>query len=541
MSTGTSSADLILVGANVLTLAPNHPPASCVAVADGKVIAIGGDDLVADLRGPKTEIADLQGATLTAGLVDSHMHPVMGTQMTDGVDLSACRNLDQVREALVQAEGRLGPDEWLTGWGLDPNVFGTATIGYETIGPVLDRRPSMLTIFDGHAAVVSREGLRRAGIDGPREFESRSTIVCDAQGQPTGHLLEAGALDLVHRAVPTAPFESRLERLAELFAQMAASGLTGGHVMDLNGDSLQLLEALDDTNRLPLRLRLAPWCRPDDGPAGQEEIRALQGRAGRLWRVSAVKMFMDGTIDGGTSWLHEPDCYGESTAAYWRNPDDYTAAVAFFASSGIQTATHAIGDAAVQHVLDSVQQLPSGVAKIRHRIEHIETLPSDQVARFAELDVIASMQPSHATDYTKADHSDNWSQRLGDERANHGWRCRDLLDAGATVALGSDWPIAPFDPRGIMAAARSRQPAGHPEVPPVVPSQALTPSQALAGFTLAPAYASGREADSGQVARGYRADLTVFEQDPTAVTVNDLPHLPVLMTVVDGHVRHRTM
>src|SRR5262249_55683493 len=236
-----------------------------------------------------------------------------------------------------------------------------------------------------------------------------------------------------------------------------------------------------------LRLRLAPWRQPEDDHATVQQLLARHGRSGRLWEVAAVKLFIDGTIDGGTAWLHEPDCHGQSAAPYWKDPQDYTEAVRVLAQAGIQTATHAIGDAAVQHVLDTLAKVVPPGSAVRHRIEHIETLPDDQIPRFAELGVVASMQPTHATEYTRADHSDNWSRRLGDERANRGWRCHDILQSGAILTLGSDWPIAPYDPRGVMAAAQLRRPADRPDLGPVVPGQALTPRQALHGYTTAPA------------------------------------------------------
>jgi predicted amidohydrolase YtcJ len=531
-------AELILVGGRVLTLDPSRPLATAVAMAGGVVVAVGDDSIARGLRGPSTEVVDLRGATVTPGLVDSHMHPVLGTRMTDGVDLSGCSDLDDLREALSQAEASLPAGAWLTGWGLDPNVFGAAPITFEIVGPVFDRRPGALTLFDGHSVLASRAAMELAGVDGPRTFGSQSTVVCDVDGRPTGHLLEEGAMSLVRSVMPDAGHEARVHVMAAVLASMAASGLTGGHVMDLQEEDLALYEDLERTDRLPLRLRLAPWCRPDDGPSERNHLLELQQRSGVLWSVDAVKMFMDGTIDGGTAWLHEPDCHGQSTAPYWRDPHDYTAAVRFFDAAGVQTATHAIGDAAVTHVLDSVEAL--GGARARHRIEHIETLPADQLGRFARLDVVASMQPTHATEYTRADHSDNWSRRLGDERADRGWRCRDLLDAGACVTLGSDWPIAPFDPRGIMSAAQTRRPIAHPDLPPVGPQQGLSAMEALVGYTAAPAYAARHEATAGRVEPGRRADLTVFGEDPTVVTPADLASLPVHLTVVDGLVRHRT-
>lgn len=533
----------ILVGANLCDPASDDSIGTVVAIHDGMIVAVGGDELAHSLSGDRTEVIDLHGSTVVPGLVDAHSHPVLGVALRDWVDLSRCATLPDVRSRLLDAARTLAPGAWLTAWGLDPNVFGREPLTAEAVGPVLHDRPAMLLLFDGHACIASREAMRRAGIDGPREFASRSKVVCDEMERPTGHLIEDGAIDLVRDIIPTAPFATRLERLATALDDMAATGLTGAHVMNLGDDDLALYAELEDTGRMPLRLRLSPSCRPDDGASARDRVRDLQGTGGRLWTVAGVKLFIDGTIDGGTAWLHEPDVFGESTAAYWRDPADYNAAVESFAAAGIATATHAIGDAAVQHVLDTLQGLERHgrhrTTGARHRVEHIETVTTDQLARFAALDVVASMQPTHATDYTRADHSDNWGHRLGAGRADRGWLCRDLLDAGAVLALGSDWPVAPFDPRGILAAAVTRRSPVHPARSPVGPEQGLTAAQALAAFTSGPAYASGLERTQGRLARGYVADLTVFATDPTRVSPTELSNLAVVMTVVDGTLHRR--
>lgn len=527
-------ADLLLVGADVLTLAPGRPHATQVAIAEGKVLAVADAGLPAKHRGTRTQIVDLHRATVTPGLVDSHLHPVLGQRSTDGVDLCGCTNLDQVRQVLAVARERSG---WLVGWGLDPNAFGDAPLSAASLGTILDGRLAYITLFDGHSAIASDRALEWAGVTGPRTFSSRSTVVCDEADRPTGLLLEFDALDLVTTILPRPSPTEQQAALAATLAEMAATGLTGAHAMDLDDEALELYRQLEDTNRLPMRLRLAPWCRPGDGRDRWEEIVLLQQRRGRLWEVSMVKFFLDGTIDGGTAWLHEPDCRGESTDAYWQDPDDYSEAVGFFAAAGVQTATHAIGDAAVQHTLDTLQRAAAAGSPVRHRIEHIETLPTDQVPRFGQIGVVASMQPTHATDYTRADHSDNWSRRLGDDRADHGWRCRDILEAGGVVTLGSDWPVAPYDPRIVLASAQTRAPTRHPDLPPVGPSQRLTAQQALAGYTLAPAYTAGLEGRSGTITPGAAADLTIFADNPLRVNPRDLPDLPVTMTVLDGVVR----
>jgi predicted amidohydrolase YtcJ len=528
-----TEATLILTCGNVITMDPRQPPASAVAIAGDRIVAVGGRDDIRAWRGNRTEIVDLGPATLTPGLTDSHMHPVYGVGSTAGIDLSSCTDLASVRDALR------GGHEWVLGWGLDPNAFGTTPIGFAAIEDVLEGRPAALTLFDGHSMLASAEALRRARITGPRQFSSRSFIVCDDRGEPTGHLLEEGAMRLVESVIPAESFARRRELLAALLRDMAAAGLTGGHVMDLESKDVALYRELDQEGELALRLRLAPWRRPEDDTATAKELLALQGQGGRLWQVAAVKLFMDGTIDGGTAWLHEADCHGQSTAAYWQDPREYTEAVRVLAEAGVQTATHAIGDAAVQHVLDTLAEVVPAGSGVRHRIEHIETLPADQVRRFGQLGVVASMQPTHATDYTRADHSDNWSRRLGDERADRAWRCRDILDAGAIVTLGSDWPIAPFDPRGIMAAAQLRRPAARPDLAPVGPDQALTAAQALYGYTVAPVRTAGEEHVGGRIAPGYRADLTAFAADPLHTPAADLPDVPILLTAVDGVIRYR--
>lgn len=538
-----TTAELILRNARVHTLdaAPSRP--SAVAVAGGRIVAVGDERDVAELRGRATEVVDLAGAVVTPGLVDGHMHPVLGLDIASGVDLSGCRGLDDVRARLRTAASDpptdARADGWVRGWGLDPNVFAGAPITAEQIEDALGGRPAMLVLFDGHSALASREALRRAGIDGPRDFTSQSAIVCDRDGRPTGHLLEDAAMSIVRAVVPDVPMAQRRRQLAQLLSAMAATGITGGHVMDLDDDGLALIAELDEAEDLPLRLRLAPRCRPDDDADRMEELVRVQRRRGDLWHVGAVKLFMDGTIDGGTAWLDEPDCFGESTHAYWQDPRDYSAAVARFDEAGIQTATHAIGDAAVRHVLDTVAARRARGSVVRHRIEHIETLPTDLVPRFAELDVTASMQPTHATDYTRADHTDNWSHRLGDERADRAWRCRDILDAGATLVIGSDWPIAPFDPRGILAAAQLRRPGKRPDVAPVRPEQALTAAQALAAYTRGPAVVAGDGDTAGRIAVGCRADLTVFGADPLQVPLDELLDVPIVLTVVAGRIRHR--
>ncbi|MER7624407.1 amidohydrolase [Streptomyces sp. NPDC126503] len=517
-------------------------PETALAVsAAGRISALGDDREIRALADPGTTVVDLKGGVVTPGFVDGHIHPVSGAELTGGLDLSECADLADVRAALSLGARRLRRGEWLFGWGLDPNVFGDVPVGIAPFDSVLHNIPAFLLLFDAHSALASRRALELAGVDGPRTFDQASAeVVCDADGRPTGLLQEDAACALVERVAPQPTAEERREGLAAALRSMAAAGLTGGHAMDANGASLELYADLDAAGELPLRLRVAPWCQPG---ADADAVRALieqQGTGGALWRVAGVKLFMDGTIDNGTAWLERPDCHGQSTHAFWPDPEAYTRVVGELHRAGVPTATHAIGDAAVRHVLDSVEKAQaSGGGPVRHRVEHIETVPDDTLHRFAELGVLASMQPTHCCDFTRADHTDNWSRRLGEERASRAWRCRDLRDSGATVVLGSDWPIAPFPPLGVMAGARHRRPSRDLSLPPHGPEQALTALEALRGMTTAPAYAAGEEHEAGRLALGHRADLTVLSDDPLTVPATELPDVPVLLTVLNGRITHR--
>ncbi|MDA5281999.1 amidohydrolase [Streptomyces sp. Isolate_45] len=527
------AADTVLTGARVRTLDPARPEAGAVAVRDGQIVAVGHESDVRDWRGPGTEVIDLAGATLTPGLTDAHSHPVWGVEMATGTDLSAVRDLDQLRAVLRTAER--GPGGWVLGHGLDHNAFGGRPVDRALVEEALAGAPAFLRLYDGHSALATGPALAAAGITGPRAFAQRSEIVCatDATGavRPTGHLIEHAAMALVGAVAPKPTAAARRARLLTLLDEMAATGLTGAHVMDLgDGDVPALLATVEYEGDLPLRLRLAPWCMPGASDEELAELIELQLTGGRHWQVGGVKFFMDGTVEGGTAWLEHADCHGQGTDAFWPDLPAYARAVRILDTAGVRTATHAIGDAAVRHVLDTVASLGAHGA-MRHRVEHIETVPDDQLKRFAELGVIASMQPPH-TAYTRADHTDEWSRRLGDERAARAWRCRDLRDAGAVLALGSDWPIAHHDARQVLSTALRPRGAA-------AAGRYLTGLMALEGMTSHAALAAGEQRVAGRIAVGLRADLTALGLDPVTAAPDELAQSPVRLTMSGGRVTHR--
>ena len=338
---------------------------------------------------------------------------------------------------------------------------------------------------------------------------------------------------MVFAVVPPESLEQQASNVLSVLEDMSRVGLTAGHVMDFVPGSEEILRLLEERTDLPIRLRLSPMCPPDSAEEVWQQIADLQGMSGRRWLVEGVKFMLDGTVDNGTAWLSSPDHYGESTESIWNDTELYRRAIAFFGARGIPTATHAIGDQAVAFALDCVQQLGDAKILAPHRIEHIESIPDELVPRFAEVGVIASMQPVHGTHHTRADRTDNWSVRLGRERASRGWRCRDVRAAGGTLVLGSDWPITPADPRAMMADTQLRRPVERAEVEPIQPGQALTAREAHEGYTVHAARAAG-DTERGLVAPGYRADFTIFARDPLSLDPEAQAANPVRATFIDG-------
>ena len=533
-----TTAELIVQADTVHTLDVGRPTAEAVAMAGGIIVGVGSRAEAMAWRGRATEVIDLGPATLTPGLVDGHLHPVTGVDMTRGIDLTTVTSLSQLVDVLRGAP-RVEPEGWVLGWGLSPDAFARTPLTYAPLVQALGEAPVFLLMNDAHAALASPSALRAAGIDGPRAFAGATEIVCDEAGRPTGHLLEIPAYELVVAVMPPEADVVRRDKLRQLLRDMAAVGLTAGNAMDFQGDSGALVAALEEETDLPLRLRFAPLCMPGAGPAEIAEILDQQRIGGRRWQVEGVKFMIDGTIDGGTAWLHEPDCFGESTAPFWPEPQAYAEALRHLAAAGVPTVTHAIGDAGVRYVLDALEDLPAAPTRVPHRIEHLETVPDDLVGRFARQDVTASMQPTHCTLYARADQTDNWSHRLGPERAGRAWRTRDLRAAGARLVLGSDWPVAPYDPRAVLADAQLRRPHGRPEIPEIRPEQRLTARMALEGYTTHAAAAAGLEQVAGRIREGFRADLSAFGLDPLLVPPDEFAEAAVPLTVVDGTVAHR--
>lgn len=527
--------DWALTGASIRTLDPARPHASALGVRAGRFVAVGTDAEVRTLCDAATPVIEGRDLAVVPGLIDAHQHPIWGAELTDGVDLGGLSTLEAVRAALAAERRRVGPEEWVRGWNLEYAVFAGRAIEATAIEDAIGGAPALVIFFDVHTALATGAALAAVGITGPVHYADASEVVC-VDGRPTGELRELSAYQAVLGAIPSASADALRRRVRAILADQHALGITGIHVMDGDPSTFAFLDALEAADELTMRLVVPLWITPETSPETLGEYAALRGAHGRLWRGGVAKFFLDGVIDTGTAWLREPDSEGMGTVPYWPEPERYAAAVARLAEAGFQCVTHAIGDRAVRYVAETYRAAPSA-SGVRHRIEHLESLPDEDVRFVGASGVVASMQPLHMQ-WRSQDGSDSWAQRLGPERAAQAFRTRDLLSAGARLALGSDWPVAGYDPREGMAWARLRRRPGDPAGHVFEPGQVLTAEEALLGYTAWAAAAVGEEGVGGRIAVGMRADLTAFAEDPVACAADDLLGLPVRLTVVDGRVAH---
>lgn len=535
-----TSADIILEGARVRSLLPgdNCLEARSVAVAGGRVLGVGDRVEIAHaFAGSATRVHDVSGATVTPGLIDAHLHPIQGVELTQGVDLGGVLDLRELLNLLRQEAGRVRretSDGWVRAWNLDYAAFEGERLRAELIDDAVDGLPALLFFFDFHTALASSEGLRRGGITGPRSFEDTSEIVVDDSGRPTGELREDSAYEPLLAIIPELSRSETLESARSTLSRMRRSGLTGGMIMDGNSSTLDLLEELDNSGPgLPVRIVSAMDVKPSYSEGERAAIRAQRDRSGERWRAGVIKLYADGVIDTGAGWLYEPDVDGAGVTGFWGEQAAFVEAVREFTQAGFQIATHAIGDRAVGETITAYEIAGSrATGRAAHRIEHLECLDPSDIGRLFANGITASMQLPHMQ-WRIADGSDEWARRLGPARAARGWNAGSVLRAGASLALGSDWPIADLDARLGLAWSVLRRNPRDPQGFVYEPHERLTAAEALHGYTRGAAIAQG-DSDQGVIREGSRADLAVWAEDPASASGDELLDLPVLATYLDG-------
>lgn len=524
--------DVVLHGGRVLTMVEPEPAPelTAVAVADGRVVRVGADAEVLALVGPRTRVIDLGGRVVVPGLVDGHAHLYGIGKALAEIDARGFADAEACANAVAAAAARQ-PEGWLQGRGWDQNLWPDQQWPTrQVLDAVVADRPVMLRRVDGHAAWVNSRALALAGITAETPDPAGGAILRDERGEPTGILVDNAAA-LVRDVIPP-PSPAETERRIRLAMQhCVARGLTAIHEMGARWDRVQIYQRLAAAGELDLRVVVFLEDDPATLDAGLAAGPFMSDD--QMLLVGGVKLYADGALGSRGALLLDDYSDQPGSQGLQVTPREHLVEVCRRAwSAGFQVATHAIGDGANRLVLDVYEEVlgPDGPDH-RWRIEHAQIVDPADLARFAGLGVIASMQPVHCT-------SDmDWvPDRLGNHRIAGAYAWRSLLDSGAVLSFGSDAPVEAVDPVPGLFAACTRTHADGTPPGGWLPHEVLGPREALRAFTLGPAYAAGLEADLGVVAPGWLADLTVLDADPTAVAPADLQHLRPWLTMVQGRV-----
>ncbi len=526
-------ADLVLIGARVLTLDEDDSLASAVAISAGRIVYVGDDQGALDLATPGARIENLDGAVLIPGFSDSHCHLYgLGKALAE-IDLTGTLDAADV-VARVASEAAANPQlEWLQGRGWDQNDWPVQEYPTHTLlDAAVGNRPVYLRRIDGHAAWVNAVALRRAGIDRNTPDPAGGRILRGADGEPTGVLID-NAADLVRARIPSVdPAEVR-RRVLLASEHCLKYGITGVHEAGISRERALLYRDMVAAGELPLRIY---GMYQDDAATLDKGLAAgpIRTDDGML-TVRAVKLYADGALGSRGALLLEDYADDPGNRGLAVTPREHLTEVARrAAAAGFQVCTHAIGEGGNHLMLDIYEEVlgETALQDARWRIEHAQVLTPDDIPRFAQLGVIAAMQPTHCT-------SDmDWAEdRLGPDRAKGAYAWRSLLDNGAHLCFGTDFPIERVDPLAGLYSARTRT---HPDGTPLggwQPQERLDGLTALRLYTAGSAYASFRENELGRIAPGFRADLTVLNLDPAACSDEELLQGKVLLTVVNGKVR----
>jgi hypothetical protein len=553
-------ADLVFTGGHVYTAdragrrlvpaasARSGPPASAVAVAGGKIVAVGpdGDPQIRDLAGPATQIIDLRGRALLPGFQDAHVHPAFAGVTMVGCNLIGAATLDEALARIRSyADSRPGLP-WIAGAGWRMEWFPRGTPGRELLDQVTGSRPAFLLNRDAHGAWANTRAFELAGIDARTPDPPDGRIERDSDGSPQGSLHE-GASTLVGRHVPPVSTADRLAGLLLAQAHMHARGITAWQdaiVGDYLGsaDPLPVYLAAARSGQLTARVEGALWW--DRHRSGDQLADLLgrreEGQAGRF-RANTVKIMQDGVAENFSAGMLEPyhdpvGCHHHGSGLSYVDPVALLGYVSQLDALGFQVHLHAIGDRAVREALDAVEaaRAANGANDHRHHIAHIQLMHPEDVPRFATLGVTANMQALWAAHEPQMD--DLTIPFIGPERTARQYLFGDLLRSGARLAAGSDWAVSSANPlRAIHVAVNRALPgASGDEAEPFLPEQGLSLAEALGAYTAGSAYVNHLDGTTGAIEPGMLADLVVLDRDPFASPPGEIAATRVLLTCVEG-------
>ena len=494
-----------IVLADAITLSVTQPHAQAILCVNGWVQAVGArEDMLA--LAPRAKVLDFRGHFLTPGLTDAHIHLVSYGFALERLDVSETKSWREATRLIGDRAAGLEPGAWLLGAGFSRSTWNLD--GYPLaawLDEVAPNNPVLISSRDYHTVWVNSLALQLAGIDAGTADPDAGGIVRDDHGQPSGTLLETAML-LVRRVIPAASMSDSIRAARAAARDMESRGFTCVHTMAYEPpEHLRAMLELEARNELPVRI----WASLPHADLEHLQAVGLHGGTGNRVRLAGIKFFADGALGARTAQMLEDyvGFPGERGVGV-DSGETITERGRMALELGFAPVAHAIGDAANRTVLDAFEKLaPLAKARgVRIRLEHAQHLHPDEIARFGKLGVVPGMQAVHIPGDTR-----NIDLLLGATRARRSYAFRSLIQTGATIALGSDAPIATPDPILGFAAAIDRQdPNGkwHPE-------QAMTRLETLLGYTRNAAFAAGWEGWYGQVAPGFAAEFTLWDGNPT--------------------------
>ncbi|HVL14705.1 MAG TPA: amidohydrolase [Gemmata sp.] len=533
------AADAVYVNGRVWTVDPAKPEAQAVAVWRGRILRVGTDAEVKALAGPRTTVIDLAGRRVVPGFYDSHAHVLGGGQQLARVELKDAKDEAEFGRRLAAFDKSTPRDRWLLGGNWDHDrAFGGKLPTATTIDKYVKDRPVFIRRYDGHMALANTAALKLAGVTSDTKDVPGGVIDRLADGKTPSGILRDNAMSLVGRLVPE-PDEAEVVE-AVLAAQRHAAEFGVTSIQDMEGSSpetrrryLRVLQRLAREGKLTCRIDVR-W------PLALHKELANLGVGADFGsdfvRVGGLKAYMDGSLGSSTAKMFEPyTSDATTTGVYVTEPDAMRALVRSADAAGLNVCVHAIGDKANAVLLDIFEQVGRerrGPHEARFRVEHVQHLRPADYPRFKQLGIVASMQPYHVAD------DGRWAEgRIGAKRCANSYAFRSLIDKGAKLAFGSDWPVAPLDPlAGIDAAVNRRTLDGkHPNG--WFPEQRVTVAEAVEAYTMGSAFAGFQEKDRGSVAEGKLADFAVLSRDIFDPKERDrIADTMVEMTVVGGKV-----
>lgn len=532
------AADLVLVGGKVWTVDRDRPEAEAVAVWRDRFLKVGTDAEIKALVGPKTKVIALNGRRVLPGFHDSHLHFLGGGEQLSRVELKDAKDEAEFGRRLREFDRKLPKGRWMLGGNWDHDrTFGGMLPTAAMVDKYVPDRPVFISRYDGHMALANSAALKLAKVTVDTNEPAGGVVYRLEDGKTPSGILKDNAMGLVGRLIPEPDEAEIADSIRAALRACAENGLTS--VQDMDGSSAQtrrtqfrVLQRMAREGQMTVRLDLR-W--PIAARRDVSDLGAEANYGNDFVRVGGVKGFMDGSLGSSTARFFEPyEGGGKNVGVFVTPPDTLRNMIREADQAGLSVAVHAIGDEANAVLLDSYAAVAkqNGPRDRRFRIEHAQHLRPSDYPRFKELGVVASMQPYHAID------DGRWAEgRIGPRRCASSYAFRSLLDHGARLAFGSDWPVAPLDVLAGIDAAVNRRPLDGKHPDGWFPEQRITVAEAIEAYTFGSAYAGFQENQRGSIRPGKFADLVVLTRDIFAPAERDhIAETRVALTIIGGKV-----